>query len=141
MLKPDSGTVTFSGSAEKKNAKIGFVFQDYRSTLFPWRRNIDNVAFPLEIAGWSAKRRNEHVKAFLSELSIDLPLQGFPYELSGGYQQMVAILIGLSQETICILAYPAMSASGRRVLMKSSPLLQGRLQAKRSPVWPRAALE
>lgn len=127
MLKPDSGTVTLIDSAKKKNAKIGFVFQDYRSTLFPWRRNIDNIAFPLEIAGWSAKQRKEHVKAFLSELNIDVPLEGFPYELSGGYQQMVAIPRALIPEPDLLILDETFSAL--------DCLTRLRMQQKLQDIW------
>lgn len=90
ILKADSGEVS-TISPGKKDAKIGFVFQDYRPTLFPWRRNIDNITLPLEIAGFSVGRRRKHAWVLLSKLNIDLPLQRFPYELSGGQQQLLAI--------------------------------------------------
>lgn len=90
LLKPDSGVVTID-SGKLNRCEIGFVFQDYRATLLPWRRNIDNVAFPFEIKGWSQKDRRERVVAFLSELEVDLPLERFPYELSGGEQQKLVI--------------------------------------------------
>ncbi len=50
LLEPDKGSV-FIKDIPAKGAKIGYIFQNYRDSLFPWRNSIDNIAFPLELTG------------------------------------------------------------------------------------------
>src|SRR3989344_7326485 len=91
ILQPDNGEVRINGkhSAEEK---VGFVFQNYRDSLLPWKTNAENIAFPLELEGMKKKERVQKVKALLNKLDITLPLARFPYQCSGGEQQLVAIL-------------------------------------------------
>jgi NitT/TauT family transport system ATP-binding protein len=32
-----------------RRARIGYVFQNYRDSLFPWLSALDNVAYPLKL--------------------------------------------------------------------------------------------
>ena len=45
----DSGEVLFDGKTLAQTV-IGYVFQNYRDALFPWKRAIDNIKYPLQIA-------------------------------------------------------------------------------------------
>ncbi len=76
-------------------AKKAFIFQNYSDSLFPWRRTVDNICFPLEITGVPGRNRREMAKTFIERLGLNLPLMAFPYELSGGQQQLLAILRAL----------------------------------------------
>jgi NitT/TauT family transport system ATP-binding protein len=90
-LEPyDSGEVLVAGQ-EPGSADIGFIFQDFRESLFPWRTALDNVAFPLEARGDGKKGSREAARAFCMELGLKIPLESYTYQLSGGQQQMVAI--------------------------------------------------
>lgn len=90
----ESGIVKI-GNRDPKNAKISFIFQNYKESLFPWRNVHDNIAFPLEIQGINRNERTLKVKHFIDEIGIDIDLKAFPYQLSGGQQQLVAILRAL----------------------------------------------
>src|ERR1700691_795747 len=46
------------------HASIGMVFQE--ESTFPWRNVVDNVAFPLEIAGMPRAERIERARHFVS---------------------------------------------------------------------------
>lgn len=92
ILKADEGDVKIDGKPSEE-ANIGFIFQDYNSSLMPWLRCIDNVSFPLKLRSVKKSERREQASEFvMKKLDLtDIPLDKFPYECSGGQKQMVAI--------------------------------------------------
>jgi NitT/TauT family transport system ATP-binding protein len=91
---PDIGSININGNLPK-DAKIGYVFQNFRESLFPWMKNIDNIAFPLEIEKIPKPERYRIVKRFLNKYGINIPQEVYPYQLSGGQQQLIAIVRAL----------------------------------------------
>ncbi len=91
LSQADSGRIIRETAAENGGLSAGFVFQNYRETLLPWRRNLENVAFPLELEGMGKKERTMRARALLKELDLEIPERGYPYQLSGGQQQMLAL--------------------------------------------------
>jgi NitT/TauT family transport system ATP-binding protein len=65
------------------------VFQE--ESTFPWRTVLDNVAFPLELAGLAKAEREEKAKHFIRLVDLAGFEGRFPDELSGGMRQRVAI--------------------------------------------------
>ena len=102
LISPDSGRVLIKGQPPQK-ATIGYVFQNYAESLFPWLKNIDNIALPLKVIGKSLKERKEKVKELVTKLHFDFPLNEYPYCLSGGQQQMVALARGLINDPDVLL--------------------------------------
>lgn len=91
LLGPTSGTVTLPEGKEK-NQNIGFVFQDFSNSLFPWRTALDNICLPLEIQGKSRRQRYHEADKILDLLGFDdIPLAHYPHQLSGGQKHRVAI--------------------------------------------------
>lgn len=84
------GTVSIAGKSVDES-KIGFVFQNYQDSLFPWLTVRDNVAFPLEIEGSSKSDARKAADEILKLVRLDASADRFPYELSGGMRQLVAI--------------------------------------------------
>jgi NitT/TauT family transport system ATP-binding protein len=39
-----------------RRARIGYVFQNYRDSLFPWLSALDNIAYPLQVKGMSERQ-------------------------------------------------------------------------------------
>src|SRR6202035_177329 len=59
------GRVTVAGERlSGPHAAIGMIFQE--ESTFPWRTVIDNVAFPLEIAGVPKAERTERARHFVA---------------------------------------------------------------------------
>lgn len=94
MIPFDSGTVLYGGKTIKQT-RISYVFQNYREALFPWMRAIANIQYPLRMLGLDMKARAQRVEQLLAEFNIQIDLNRYPYELSGGQQQMVSILRAL----------------------------------------------
>ena len=68
---------------------IGVVFQDFR--LLSQKNAFENVAFVLEIEGYSQKEINKLVPQVLDLVGLGDEVFKFPAELSGGEKQRVAI--------------------------------------------------
>lgn len=93
----DAGTVEIGGK-DFRAAKIGYVFQNYRDSLFPWMRALENIEYPLRVRGIPRKEQVARVERLLAQFEITLDLKRYTYEMSGGQQQLVAILRALVAE-------------------------------------------
>jgi NitT/TauT family transport system ATP-binding protein len=80
---------------------IGMVFQE--ESTFPWRNVVDNVAFPLEIAGMAKRERIERAQHFVSMVGLDGFEKRYPSELSGGMRQRVSMARTLASEPKILL--------------------------------------
>lgn len=92
-LTPDSGKITIGGKTPGEDVKVGYVYQNYRNAMFPWLNVLDNICLGPQFAHVPRAERHEAAKQLLKQIGIKkLDLEAFPYELSGGQQQMVAFL-------------------------------------------------
>ena len=83
--------------------KLGVVFQDFK--LLPDRTVFDNLAFVLKATGWSGKEKiKTRVNEVLSMVNINSEFHKFPFELSGGEQQRIAIARALLNHPQLIIA-------------------------------------
>jgi NitT/TauT family transport system ATP-binding protein len=83
------------------HASIGMVFQE--ESTFPWRNVVDNVAFPLEIAGMAKRERIERARHFVSMVGLDGFEKRYPAQLSGGMRQRVSMARTLASEPKILL--------------------------------------
>ena len=72
----------------------GIVFQEY--TLFPWRTVLENVTFGLEMKKIGKRERRQKARHYLELVGLEDYAGAYPYELSGGMQQRVAIVRALA---------------------------------------------
>ncbi len=109
LLAPEAGDVEIEGrSVRGPDPAVGFVFQEPR--LLPWRNALDNVAYPLELAGLSPRDRAARARDLLRTVGVASFAEARPHELSGGMRQRVAIARALALEPSILLLDEPFSA-------------------------------
>ncbi|WP_293765237.1 ATP-binding cassette domain-containing protein [uncultured Aquitalea sp.] len=117
LERPDAGAVIVDGQdltslapRELRRARqnLGMVFQQFN--LLANRTVADNVAFPLEIAGWSRADIEQRVAECLEVVGLQDRANHYPAQLSGGQKQRVGIARALAPRPKVILADEPTSA-------------------------------
>lgn len=88
--------------------KIGMIFQHFN--LLMQRNVLDNVTFPLEIAGIKKREAREKARKYLDIVGLTEKADAYPAQLSGGQKQRVAIARVLASEPDILLCDEATSA-------------------------------
>jgi len=82
--------------------QIGVIFQDYK--LLPKKTIYENEAFALEVAGENGHRIDQVVPQLLEIVGLAKKHDRYPFQLSGGEQQRVAIARSLAHRPKIIVA-------------------------------------
>lgn len=111
LEKPTEGTVTVDGQELGKLSKkqllearrsMGMIFQQFN--LLQQRTALQNICFPLEIAGTSKADAEKRARELLEIVGLSDRADNYPSQLSGGQQQRVAIARALITKPAIILA-------------------------------------
>ena len=97
LIPVDAGEILFDGM-RLDQIKFGYVFQNYREALFPWLRAFDNISYPLKMMKVAPAERRARTEKLVEHLGIKLDLKLYPYQMSGGQQQLVSIMRALIVE-------------------------------------------
>jgi NitT/TauT family transport system ATP-binding protein len=97
LIPRDDGRILFGGKTLAQT-KIGYVFQNYREALFPWMSAFANIEYPLQLMRVGKRERVERVQRLVDHLGVTIDLTLYPYQMSGGQQQLVSILRALVVE-------------------------------------------
>jgi NitT/TauT family transport system ATP-binding protein len=95
LLNLISGIVKADKGDIQRNKNFSFIFQNYRDSLLPWKTNIENLKLPSKIKGISDSDSFRLAKGILKFIPGKIDLFSFPYQLSGGQQQILVFLRSL----------------------------------------------
>lgn len=117
LEEPTSGEVIFDGKKlgqlkreEMREARrsMGMIFQQFQ--LLEQRNVIQNICFPLEIAGVPKKEAKKRARELMKLVELTEKEKSYPAQLSGGQKQRVAIARALATNPKVILCDEATSA-------------------------------
>lgn len=89
LVPQTTGRVLVAGSTPKPRREVGVMFQ--RSLLFPWRTVLENVMLPAEVMNLGMNASKKRSTDLLEMVGLDGWHAKYPWELSGGMQQRVAL--------------------------------------------------
>jgi NitT/TauT family transport system ATP-binding protein len=132
LLSGYQGRVAVAGETiSGPHASIGMVFQE--ESTFPWRNVLDNVAFPLEIAGVPRRERLERAHRFVAMVGLDGFEKRYPSELSGGMRQRVSMARTLASEPkILLMDEPFAALDEQTRLLLGDKVLQIQRQLRQT---------
>ena len=117
LERPTSGTVRVNGKnltelsekeLRKERQKIGMIFQHFN--LLMQRTALDNVCFPMEIAGIKKAEARKKALEYLKIVGLEEKALSYPSQLSGGQKQRVAIARVLASDPQILLCDEATRA-------------------------------
>jgi NitT/TauT family transport system ATP-binding protein len=130
LLPVDGGTILYDGR-EVRDVRIGYVFQNYREALFPWLRAADNIRYPLKRLGLPRLEIDRRLERLKTDFRVRFDLQRYPYELSGGQQQLVSVMRSLAVEPEVLFLDEPFSALDYETTLDLRALLQDVLKRLR----------
>jgi NitT/TauT family transport system ATP-binding protein len=98
---------------------MAMIFQEY--SLYPWMTVIDNIEFGLEMRGMPRAERRERALNYLDTVGLREFADRYPYELSGGMRQRVAVARALAVDPHILLMdepFGALDAQTRNMLQR-----------------------
>lgn len=117
LERPNEGSIFIDGKdmmnlsqaeLRRERQDIGMIFQHFN--LLMQRNVIDNICFPLEIAGVSRGEAIKRAEELLEIVGLSEKAKAYPAQLSGGQKQRVAIARVLANNPKILLCDEATSA-------------------------------
>lgn len=117
LEKPTDGQVLIEGrdlgslsekELRKQRSDIAMIFQHFN--LLMQKSVIDNICFPLQLAGVKKAEARKRAKELLKTVGLEEKEKAYPAQLSGGQKQRVAIARALASEPKILLCDEATSA-------------------------------
>ncbi len=117
LERPDTGCILFHGKdlialkekqLRQERRKISMIFQSFN--LLDQRTALENIYFPLELAGVGKKDARKRAMELLEMVGLPDKANAYPVQLSGGQKQRIAIARALASDPEVLLCDEATSA-------------------------------
>jgi putative ABC transport system ATP-binding protein len=112
MDRPTAGRLLIEGAevsqlndhqlTKLRRERIGFVFQFFN--LLPTLNVAENIALPLQLAGYAEQAADEHARQLARRVGLEQRLRHFPPQLSGGEMQRAAIARAIIHQPALLIA-------------------------------------
>lgn len=120
FVEPSQGTLQFNNAPlQGAGPDRGVVFQEY--ALFPWLTARRNVEFGLRLNGMDRTARRKEADRLLDLVGLSRAADSYPFELSGGMRQRIAVARALATKPKLLLMdepFAAIDALTRTMLQE-----------------------
>jgi ABC-type nitrate/sulfonate/bicarbonate transport system ATPase subunit len=120
LLEPSAGTISVEG--DRNALRLGNIaYMQQRDVLLPWRTVLANARLGLELKGIDRRTADDAVSELVVRFGLGDVINSYPWQLSGGMRQRVALLrASLPDSGVLLLDEPfgALDAITRRDLQR-----------------------
>lgn len=125
LLNVDQGELQFLGQkVTEPPPGVSVVFQDYSRSLLPWKSCFDNVLFGMRrINDMSTSEKQVWARELIKSVGLEGFEENYPWQMSGGMQQRVAIARGLAARSRLLLLDEPLAAVDAQTRAEMQDLL------------------
>jgi NitT/TauT family transport system ATP-binding protein len=128
---PTSGSIkVFGENITSPPPRLGYVVQDYSTSLYPWLRVRSNILLAMGKVPGSRQSKRHTVSDLLNTVGLAGEDMKYPWQLSGGMQQRVAIARALAGNPRLLLMDEPFASVDAQVRLELEDLVRSLVKQK-----------